>query len=107
MGHYRHSRVTGRRPARLRWLDEHEWVALDDRDALGALAYQRGCELQGLAGQGATRAAGDGDREGLGALVAGAGAAELPAGGRVEGLAEHLRGPGLADRGHVDRADGE
>src|SRR5215467_10367393 len=70
MGHYRPF-ARHRAPARLRWLDEHEWVALDDRDALGALAYQRGHELQGVAGQGAARAAGDGDREGLGALVAG------------------------------------
>jgi hypothetical protein len=36
--------------ARLLWLDEHERVALDDGDALGALAYQGRHELQGVAG---------------------------------------------------------
>ena len=52
-------------------------------------------------------AAGDRDREGLGALVVGAGAAEGPAVGGVEGLVQGSGGPALGDRGQVDRADGQ
>ena len=87
-------------------LDEHEWGAVDDRGDLGAMADQGGHEPQRVAGQRAAgAAAGDGDREGLGALVVGTGAAARPAAGRVEGLVEDLRGPALADRGQVDRVD--
>jgi hypothetical protein len=50
---------------------------------------------------------GDGDREGLGALVVRASTAELPAAGGVEGLVEDLRRPRLAERSQVDRADRE
>jgi hypothetical protein len=84
-------------------LDEDEWVALADGHDLGALADQGGHELQGVAGQGAVRAARDGVGDGLGAFVVGAGATELPAAGRVEGLVEDLRRPRLADGGQVDR----
>ena len=84
-------------------LDEDEWVALADGHDLGARADQGGHELQGVAGQGAARAARDGVGDGLGAFVVGAGATELPAAGRVEGLVEDLRRPRLADGGQVDR----
>src|SRR5262249_1775981 len=88
--------------------DEDEWVAADDGYDLAALADQGGHALQRVAGQRAAGAAArDGDRHGLGALVAGAGAAEFPAVGGVEGLVKGLGGPALGDGGEVDRADGE
>src|SRR5262249_32007741 len=74
--------------ARLVRLDEDKRVALADGGDLGALAGQAGHELQGVAGQGAARAALDGVRDGLGAFVVGAGAAEFPAAGPFEGLVE-------------------
>src|SRR5262252_1792105 len=77
-----------------RGLDEHEWVALDDGDDQGAVADQGGHALQDVAGQRAAGPAGDGDRDGLVALVVRAGAAELPAVARVEGLLAGAGGPG-------------
>ena len=69
-----------------RGLDEHEWVALDDGDDLGAVADQAGHALQDVAGQRAAGPAGNGDRESLVAVVVAAGAAERPAVAGVEGL---------------------
>jgi hypothetical protein len=56
-----------------RGLGEDEWVAADDGDDLGAVADQGGRVLQDVAGQRAAGPAGDGGREGLGALVVRAG----------------------------------
>src|SRR5262249_41955205 len=105
------SRVRCGRPAQncqlWRGLDEHEWVALDDGDDLCAVADQGGHVLEDVAGQRAAGAAGDGDREGLVALVVGAGAADRPAVAGVECLPAGAGGPGLGGGGEVDGADGE
>src|SRR5262249_21883809 len=90
------------------FLDEDERVAVDDGDDLGVLADQGGHAPQGVTSERAAgTAAGDGDRDGLGALVVGAGAAADPAIGGVEGLVQGSGGPALGDRGQVDRADGQ
>jgi hypothetical protein len=80
-------------------------MAVADGDNLVALAGQGGHEPQGVTGQGTARAARDGVRDGLCALVVSAGTAEPLAAGRVEGLVEDLRRPRLADRGQADHAD--
>ena len=63
------------------------------------------CSVCGQRAAGA--AAGDGNREGLGALVALAGAAGFPPAGGVEGLVEGKCRPALGNGGQVDRADGQ